>query len=214
MPLPDGEHWFHVRAVDTQGNWGQAVHVGPIRIDTFQPVRPVPSSPSHRVGGVSADRTIDVAWSGASDAQSGLDGYAVSWTLGRAGTPPDGQEPRGDRLARHEPAARRRRVVVQHPGGRQRWELERRGQRRPVLDPRRADGLLRPAAARPEARRCEAITREAGLLARPGLHVSVRGVSRAAGWSHSGPRRASGWPGALASGSFSAAVAAKTARVW
>ena len=88
MPLPDGEHWFHVRAVDTQGNWGQAVHVGPIRIDTFQPVRPVPSSPSHRVGGVSADRTIDVAWSGASDAQSGLDGYAVSWTLGRAGTPP------------------------------------------------------------------------------------------------------------------------------
>ena len=173
MPLPDGEHWFHVRAVDTQGNWGQAVHVGPIRIDTFQPVRPVPSSPSHRVGGVSADRTIDVAWSGASDAQSGLDGYAVSWTLGRAGTPPDGQEPRGDRLARDEPAARRRRVVVQHPGGRQRWELERRGQRRPVLDPRWAHGLLRPAAARPEARHCEAITREAGLLARPGLTCPV-----------------------------------------
>ena len=73
--------------MDAQGNWGQAVHVGPIRIDTFQPVRPVPSSPSHQVGGVSADRTIDVAWSGASDAQSGLDGFAVSWTQGRAGTP-------------------------------------------------------------------------------------------------------------------------------
>jgi subtilisin family serine protease len=86
--LADGEHWFHVRAVDGQGNWGQAVHVGPIRIDTFQPVRPVPSSPSHQVGGASADRTIDVAWSGASDAQSGLDGFAVSWTQGRAGTPP------------------------------------------------------------------------------------------------------------------------------
>jgi hypothetical protein len=63
------------------------VHVGPIRIDTFQPVRPVPSSPSHQVGGASADRTIDVAWSGGSDAQSGLDGYAVSWTQGRAGSP-------------------------------------------------------------------------------------------------------------------------------
>jgi subtilisin family serine protease len=88
MALPDGEHWFHLRAVDAEGNWGHAVHVGPIRIDTFQPVRPVPSSPSHQVGGVSADRTIDVAWSGASDAQSGLDGYAVSWTLGRAGSPP------------------------------------------------------------------------------------------------------------------------------
>jgi len=87
MPLPDGEHWFHLRAVDAEGNWGQAVHVGPIRIDTFRPLRPVPSSPSHQVGGVSADRTIDVAWSGASDSQSGLDGYAVSWTLGRAGTP-------------------------------------------------------------------------------------------------------------------------------
>ncbi|MGH3063521.1 MAG: S8 family peptidase [Gaiellaceae bacterium] len=88
MSLPDGEHWFHVRAVDGQGNWGRAVHVGPIRIDTFQPVRPVPSSPSHQVGGVSADRTIDVAWSGASDAQSGLDGFAFSWTQGRAGSPP------------------------------------------------------------------------------------------------------------------------------
>jgi subtilisin family serine protease len=88
MPLPDGEHWFHLRAVDAEGNWGQAVHLGPIRIDTFKPVRPVPSSPSHQVGGVSSDRTIDVAWSGASDAQSGLDGYAVSWTQERAGSPP------------------------------------------------------------------------------------------------------------------------------
>jgi subtilisin family serine protease len=87
MPLPDGEHWFHLRAGDSQGNWGTTVHVGPIRIDTFQPVRPVPSSPSHQVGGASPDRTIDVAWSGGSDAQSGLDGYAVSWTQGRAGSP-------------------------------------------------------------------------------------------------------------------------------
>ena len=88
MPLPDGEHWFHLRAGDTQGNWGNTVHVGPIRIDTFRPVRPVPSSPSHQVGGVSPDRTLDVAWSGASDAQSGLDGYAVSWTQGGGVAPP------------------------------------------------------------------------------------------------------------------------------
>ena len=64
------------------------MRVGPIRIDTFQPIRPVPSSPSHQVGAASADRTIEVAWSGASDAQSGLDGYAFSWTHGRSGTPP------------------------------------------------------------------------------------------------------------------------------
>lgn len=87
MPLPDGEHWFHVRAGDNQGNWGDTVHVGPIRIDTFQPIRPVPSSPSHHVGAASADRTVDVAWIGSSDAQSGLDGYAFSWTRGAAGTP-------------------------------------------------------------------------------------------------------------------------------
>lgn len=84
MPQPDGEQWFHVRAVDGQGNWGDAVHVGPIRIDTFQPVRPVASSPSHRVGSRSADRTVDIAWTGGPDALSGLDGYSFSWTLGRA----------------------------------------------------------------------------------------------------------------------------------
>jgi subtilisin family serine protease len=87
MPLSDGEHWFHVRARDGEGNWGAPVHLGPIRIDTFQPVRPVPSSPSHRVGGASADRTIDVAWSGATDSLSGLDGYSLSWSQGRAANP-------------------------------------------------------------------------------------------------------------------------------
>jgi subtilisin family serine protease len=85
--LPDGEHWFHVRARDGSGNWGDAVHVGPIRVDTFQPVRPVPSSPTHRVGGASADRTIVAAWSGGSDTASGVDGYSFSWSQGRAGTP-------------------------------------------------------------------------------------------------------------------------------
>jgi len=84
MLLADGEHWFHVRARDGSGNWGAAVHVGPIRIDTFAPVRPVPSSPSHLVGGASADRTVDVAWSGASDSASGLDGFSFSWSQGRA----------------------------------------------------------------------------------------------------------------------------------
>lgn len=84
MPLADGEHWFHIRARDGEGNWGDAVHVGPIRIDTFAPVRPVASSPSHQLGVASADRTVDVAWNGGSDPQSGLDGYSISWTQGSA----------------------------------------------------------------------------------------------------------------------------------
>ena len=87
MPLADGEHWFHIRAVDGEGNWGATVHVGPLRIDTFAPLRPVPSSPSHQLGVASTDRTVDAAWSGASDGQSGLDGYAVSWTRGNASSP-------------------------------------------------------------------------------------------------------------------------------
>jgi subtilisin family serine protease len=89
MTLSDGDHWFHVRARDGSGNWGSAVHVGPIRIDSFQPVRPVPSSPSHRVGGASADRTIDAAWNGAADSASGLDGFSVSWSQGRAAAADD-----------------------------------------------------------------------------------------------------------------------------
>jgi thermitase len=84
MPLADGDHWFHVRARDGSGNWGAAVHVGPIRIDSFQPVKPVSSSSSHRVGGMSADRTVEVAWTGATDTASGLDGFSVSWSQGRA----------------------------------------------------------------------------------------------------------------------------------
>ncbi len=87
MALPDGETWFHVRARDGSGNWGNAVHLGPLRVDSFKPVKPVPSSPSHRVGGASADRTIDVAWSGATDSASGLDGFSLSWSQGRAANP-------------------------------------------------------------------------------------------------------------------------------
>ena len=88
MPLADGEHWFHIRAVDGEGNWGDTVHVGPLRIDTFAPVRPIPSSSSHQLGVPSADRTVAVAWSGASDGQSGLDGYAISWTQRTGAAPP------------------------------------------------------------------------------------------------------------------------------
>ena len=36
-PLEDGEWWFHLRTVDNAGNWSDAVHVGPFRIDTVAP---------------------------------------------------------------------------------------------------------------------------------------------------------------------------------
>ena len=87
LSLDDGTHWFHIRAVDAHGNWGDAVHVGPISIDSFQPVRPGLSSPSHRVGGASTDRTVEVAWTGALDSASGLDGYSFSWSQTRPANP-------------------------------------------------------------------------------------------------------------------------------
>ena len=78
--LPDGRYWFHVRARDNSGNWGDPVHLGPFQVDTFPPVRPTLSSPSHRAGVASADRTVQVNWITLGDSLSGLDGFSFSWS--------------------------------------------------------------------------------------------------------------------------------------
>jgi subtilisin family serine protease len=77
--LPDGRHWFHVRARDNAGNWSPTVHLGPFMVDTFPSSRPTLSSPSHRVGIASADRTIEVNWVTLGDSVSGLDGFSFAW---------------------------------------------------------------------------------------------------------------------------------------
>jgi subtilisin family serine protease len=77
--LPDGRLWFHVRARDNSGNWGDPVHLGPFQVDTFAPVRPTLSSPSHRAGAASADRTVQINWITLGDSLSGLDGYSFAW---------------------------------------------------------------------------------------------------------------------------------------
>ena len=77
--LPDGKHWFHVRALDGVGNWSDPVHLGPFMVDTFPPVRPTLSSPTHRVGVASADRTVDINWITLGDSVSGLDGHSIAW---------------------------------------------------------------------------------------------------------------------------------------
>jgi subtilisin family serine protease len=78
--LPDGRHWFHVRARDGVGNWSDAVHLGPFLVDTFPPTRPTLSSPSHRAGIASADRTVDVSWITLGDSVSGADGFSFAWS--------------------------------------------------------------------------------------------------------------------------------------
>jgi hypothetical protein len=77
--VPDGQQWFHLRVADTFGNFGATKHIGPFLIDTFPPVRPTLSSPTHRVGIRSADRTIELNWASASDSMSGLDGFSFAW---------------------------------------------------------------------------------------------------------------------------------------
>jgi subtilisin family serine protease len=77
--LPDGRHWFHVRARDGAGNWSDPVHLGPFLVDTFPPTRPTLSSPTHRTGVASADRTVDINWITLGDSVSGLDGFSVAW---------------------------------------------------------------------------------------------------------------------------------------
>jgi subtilisin family serine protease len=77
--LPDGRQWFHVRARDAVGNWSDPLHLGPFLVDTFPPTRPTLSSPSHRAGVASADRTVEANWITLGDSVSGLDGFSVAW---------------------------------------------------------------------------------------------------------------------------------------
>ena len=78
--LADGNnHYFHVATVDQAGNWTSTAHLGPFWIDTTNPTDPTPSSASHTTSTWSKDNTVDVTWTGASDATSGIDGFYTEW---------------------------------------------------------------------------------------------------------------------------------------
>jgi uncharacterized delta-60 repeat protein len=80
QPLADGERYFHLRTVDNAGNWSATVHLGPFRIDHAPPQNPTLRSVSHIVGNASTKTTVEVAWSGANDALSGVDGFSFHWS--------------------------------------------------------------------------------------------------------------------------------------
>jgi uncharacterized delta-60 repeat protein len=86
-PLGDGERYFHLRSVDNAGNWSETVHLGPFRIDRASPLNPTLRSISHIVGTSSTDTTVEIAWSGASDATSGVDGFSFQWSEGSPAAP-------------------------------------------------------------------------------------------------------------------------------
>ena len=80
-PLPEGTSYhFHFRACDLVGNCTVTVHLGPYLIDLTPPVNPATvMSTSHAVGTPANDATITMVWSAASDALSGVDGFAYTF---------------------------------------------------------------------------------------------------------------------------------------
>lgn len=77
--LADGNgHYFHLRAVDSAGNWGSAVHLGPFYVDTTAPS--VPGTPSTTTP--TEDTTPAWMWTASSDSAAGLAStpYTVQWS--------------------------------------------------------------------------------------------------------------------------------------
>lgn len=75
--VADGDYSIVFRGKDKAGN------INNFRIDLVvdntNPVDPTPTSTSHTVSTWSNDNTVDVTWSGASDATSGVDGFYTEW---------------------------------------------------------------------------------------------------------------------------------------
>jgi len=87
--LPDGVNYFRVRTWDDDNDCGLWSKMWRITIDTTPPSNPTRvDSSSHTVGQWSGNNNIKVAWSGASDATSGVAGYSTLWDYS-ADTLPD-----------------------------------------------------------------------------------------------------------------------------
>jgi hypothetical protein len=84
-PLADGEHTFSVRGTD-QVNL-TATDSRTFTVDTSPPIDPVLDSTSHDPEVISHDRTVDITWSGAADALSGVDGFSFLWDASPSSVP-------------------------------------------------------------------------------------------------------------------------------
>jgi hypothetical protein len=77
--LSDGEWYFSIKAVDNCGNWFSGhTNSGAYRIDTVAPQGPFQfDSPTHNEGVLSCASAVTLTWNSATDARSGLAGYAA-----------------------------------------------------------------------------------------------------------------------------------------
>lgn len=96
-PLSDGDsHYFHLRTCDMAGNCASAEHRGPYWIDTTPPGPPTEvTSPSHPIGVLTIDPTIDVDWTAATDNLSGVVGYGYEFTTSASWTCDEVQDTTG-----------------------------------------------------------------------------------------------------------------------
>ena len=86
-PLADGQaHWFHLRTCDNDANCSATVHLGPFWIDATDPLDPGDlASGSHALGAPTSLEAVSMTWTAGSDATSGVDGYA--WTFSASPAP-------------------------------------------------------------------------------------------------------------------------------
>jgi len=70
--------YFHIAPIDVAGNVGATKHTGPFLVDAVDPAGPSGLLPTtHTVGTLSNATSLTVKWSVATDAHSGLAGYAT-----------------------------------------------------------------------------------------------------------------------------------------
>lgn len=75
------------KIVSTASHGGGKLFVARYFGDTVAPANPALASPSHSVGSAASDATVDVTLSGASDDNTGVDGFSYEWDTAAATVP-------------------------------------------------------------------------------------------------------------------------------
>ena len=86
--ISDGSWYWKCRTKDNNGAWGPYSDFWTVKVDTVDPTAVTDlHSTSHTIGVWSADNTVDVSWTAASDSGSGLDGYSILWDTSATSLP-------------------------------------------------------------------------------------------------------------------------------
>ncbi len=84
--VPEGNHTVYAQSMDDSGIWGSWTSMT-LHVDVSPPTNPSVTAGSRAAGVPGNDPTLTLTWSGASDAVSGVRGYAFSVTSGPNDSP-------------------------------------------------------------------------------------------------------------------------------